>query len=87
MLYNGINYRFGAVTGIQNANTTGKIAADVDASAVQNQLTIIGNNGSNQLTGTEFDDTLVGNGGNDVKRQLLQFNSIMLSGNFGSCVK
>ena len=45
---------------------TGKVAADVNATEVGNALTIIGNNGSNVLTGTAYDDILIGNGGNDV---------------------
>ncbi len=48
------------------AVTSGKIAADVDASAVTNGLTIIGNAGANELIGTAFDDTLIGNGGKDM---------------------
>lgn len=48
------------------AVTSGKIAADIDASAVKNGLTLIGNAGVNTMTGTAFDDTLIGNGGKDV---------------------
>ena len=45
--------------------TTGTAAVNINAVAVGNSLTIIGNNGANVLTGTAFVDTLTGNGGND----------------------
>ena len=47
------------------AVTTGKIALNVDASAVENGLSILGNSGANIITGTAFNDTLTGGGGND----------------------
>ena len=47
------------------AVTTGTLALNVDAADITNALTIIGNNGSNSLTGTAFNDTLIGNLGND----------------------
>ena len=54
-------------TGIAaSANTAGAAAVNVNASAVANGLTIIGNNGANTLIGTAFDDTLHGNYGNDI---------------------
>jgi Ca2+-binding RTX toxin-like protein len=40
-------------------------ALNVNAAAVTNALTIMGNNGANVLTGTAQADTLIGNGGND----------------------
>ena len=48
--------------------TTGLAAINVNAAAVANGLTIVGNNGANQLTGTGQADTLIGNGGNDTLR-------------------
>jgi trimeric autotransporter adhesin len=45
--------------------TTGVAAINVNAAAVANSLTLIGNNGANQLTGTSQADSLVGNAGND----------------------
>ena len=45
--------------------TTGTTSLNVDASAVDNALEIVGNAGANRLTGTENDDTLLGNGGSD----------------------
>jgi trimeric autotransporter adhesin len=47
---------------------TGLAAINVNAAAVANGLTIIGNNGANVLTGTSEADTLTGNGGNDTLR-------------------
>jgi Ca2+-binding RTX toxin-like protein len=47
---------------------TGIAAINVNAAAVANGLTIIGNNGANVLTGTSQADTLTGNGGNDTLR-------------------
>lgn len=44
---------------------TGRAAVNVNAGAVGNALTLIGNNGANRLIGTAFNDTLTGNGGND----------------------
>ena len=46
--------------------TTGSTALSVNASAVLNGLTILGNNGINTITGTGFNDTLWGYLGNDV---------------------
>jgi Ca2+-binding RTX toxin-like protein len=48
--------------------TTGLAAINVNAAAVANGLTILGNNGANVLTGTSQVDTLTGNGGNDTLR-------------------
>ena len=48
--------------------TTGLAAINVNAAAVANGLTILGNNGANVLTGTSQADTLTGNGGNDTLR-------------------
>ena len=48
------------------AVSSGKMAADIDASEATNGLTLVGNAGQNELTGTDFNDTLIGNGGNDV---------------------
>ncbi len=48
-----------------NAVTTAKTAANINATAVTNGLTLIGNNGANILTGTAFNDTFSGNNGND----------------------
>ena len=45
--------------------TAGLAAINVNATAVANGLTIIGNNGANVLTGTSQADTFNGNGGND----------------------
>ena len=44
---------------------TGIAAINVNAAAVANGLTIIGNAGNNVLTGTSQADTLIGNAGND----------------------
>ena len=44
---------------------TGIAAINVNAAAVANGLTILGNNGANVLTGTSQADTLIGNGDND----------------------
>ncbi len=48
------------------AVSSGKVAADIDASEVKNGLTIVGNTGENTLIGAGFNDTLIGNGGKDV---------------------
>jgi Ca2+-binding RTX toxin-like protein len=45
--------------------TTGLAALNVNAAAVTNGLTLVGNNGANVLTGTGQADTINGNGGND----------------------
>ena len=50
----------------KDAISSGKVAANIDASEVLNQLTITGNAGANELIGTAFDDFLIGNGGKDV---------------------
>ncbi|NMG28901.1 calcium-binding protein [Aromatoleum evansii] len=47
------------------ANTSGTTALNVDASAVLNGLTLIGNAGANTLTGTAYNDTLDGGAGAD----------------------
>lgn len=44
---------------------SGTTALNINASAVLNGLTIVGNAGSNSLTGTGFTDILDGNAGND----------------------
>ena len=44
---------------------TGIAAINVNAAAVANGLTILGNDGANVLTGTAQADTLIGNDGND----------------------
>jgi len=49
-------------------STAGTAAINVNAAAVANGLTLIGNNGANVLTGTSQADTLTGNGGNDKLR-------------------
>jgi Ca2+-binding RTX toxin-like protein len=46
--------------------TTGIAAINVNAAAIANALTLIGNNGANSFTGTAFDDSFIGNGGNDI---------------------
>lgn len=48
------------------ADTTGIGTIDVNASLAVNALTMIGNNGSNRLTGTAFADWIQGNGGPDL---------------------
>ncbi len=50
----------------KEAITSGKIAADIDASAVQSGLTLVGNAGVNTLIGTGFNDTFIGNRGADI---------------------
>lgn len=47
-------------------DTSGIGTIDVNASSAVNALTIIGNNGSNRLTGTAFADWIQGNGGPDL---------------------
>lgn len=47
------------------ATTTGTTTLYVNASAVAEALTLIGNNGTNQLAGTAYGDLIQGNGGND----------------------
>jgi Ca2+-binding RTX toxin-like protein len=49
-----------------SAITSGTIALNVNASALQNAVTMIGNEARNRLTGTDFGDTLEGLGGNDL---------------------
>ena len=45
---------------------TGLATINVNAAAVtSNGMTLVGNNGANQITGTAFADTLTGNVGND----------------------
>lgn len=53
-------------TGVRSAaGRTGQIALNVDAGAMTNGVTIMGNWGANILTGTAFSDTIEGNLGND----------------------
>jgi Ca2+-binding RTX toxin-like protein len=53
-------------TGVSaSANTSGKQVLSIDASAVLNGLTILGNAGANLLTGTALDDSIIGGNGND----------------------
>ncbi|SIQ15563.1 Ca2+-binding protein, RTX toxin-related, partial [Aromatoleum tolulyticum] len=47
------------------ANTSGTTALNVDASAVLNGLTLVGNAGANTLTGTAYNDMLDGGAGAD----------------------
>ncbi|MCC4117760.1 calcium-binding protein [Aromatoleum toluclasticum] len=47
------------------ANTSGTTALNVDASALLNGLTLVGNAGANTLTGTAYNDTLDGGAGAD----------------------
>ena len=49
-------------------DSTGKAAININAAAVTNGLTIIGNDGANVLTGTSQNDTFIGNKGNDTLR-------------------
>ena len=49
----------------QSAVTTGTGAINVNSTAVLNGLTIVGNNGANNITGTAFSDTITANSGND----------------------
>jgi Ca2+-binding RTX toxin-like protein len=49
-----------------SADSTGTKALSVDASAVLNGLTLIGNAGANALTGTNYNDSIVGGAGKDV---------------------
>jgi len=66
---------FAAETGIERivigtgtgatASTTGLLNHNVDASALLNAVTIIGNSGANTLKGTGFDDALSGGNGID----------------------
>jgi uncharacterized delta-60 repeat protein len=48
-----------------SADTSASTALNVNASAVGNALTLIGNSGANKLTGTAFNDTIDGGGGVD----------------------
>ena len=48
------------------ADTSGIGVIDISASSAANALTMIGNNGSNRLTGTPFADWIQGNGGPDL---------------------
>jgi len=54
------------VIGTAAGVTTGTAALNVDASALTTAISITGNAGANVLTGTAYDDTLLGGGGNDV---------------------
>ena len=53
-------------TGSSVADGSGTVALNVNASAVLNGMTIVGNAGANTLIGTAFDDLLVGGLGNDI---------------------
>jgi Ca2+-binding RTX toxin-like protein len=50
---------------LSTAITSGKAALNVDASAVLNSLTIVGNDGANSIKGTSQADTISGGAGND----------------------
>jgi len=50
---------------LSTAITSGKAALNVDASAVLNSLTIVGNDGANSIKGTSLADTISGGAGND----------------------
>lgn len=53
-------------TGINSsAITTGTLALNINASAMLNPITMIGNSGTNSLTGTAYDDVINGGAGND----------------------
>jgi Ca2+-binding RTX toxin-like protein len=47
-------------------DTSSTAALSINAADAPNRLTIIGNNGPNSLTGTAFNDLLIGNRGNDI---------------------
>lgn len=49
----------------ETAITSGTSAIKIDAAAIGNSLTIVGNDGANTLIGTAFADILEGNNGND----------------------
>ena len=49
-----------------SADTTGTKALNVNAAAVLNGLTLIGNAGANALSGTDYNDSIVGGAGKDV---------------------
>jgi serralysin len=48
-----------------SAVTTATTALNIDASAVLNALSITGNDGANTITGTAFNDVIIGSGGID----------------------
>ncbi|HEY8117621.1 MAG TPA: hypothetical protein VIE91_00130 [Methylophilaceae bacterium] len=48
-----------------NAVITGTAAINIDASAILNSVSIVGNAGNNSLTGGASSDTLIGNAGDD----------------------
>ena len=50
---------------LSTAITSGKAALNVDAGAVLNSLTIVGNDGANSIKGTSQADTISGGAGND----------------------
>jgi len=57
---------FAGDTGIEVVQAgSGSMSLHINASAVQNGLTLIGNAGNNFLTGTAFDDVLIGGAGSD----------------------
>ena len=55
----------GTGSAIGEAVTTATTALNVNASNGANALSITGNNGSNTISGSTFDDMILGNGGND----------------------
>ncbi|MCW1382529.1 choice-of-anchor L domain-containing protein [Novosphingobium sp. KCTC 2891] len=58
---------FAGDTGLEVASVAaGTVALSINASLVQNGLSLIGNAGANTLTGTAFADVLMGGAGNDV---------------------
>lgn len=64
-----------------NANTSAKIALDVDASKVAQSLRIKGNNGNNKLTGGSGDDKFISSFGNDTIKGGAGNNSVDYSAN------
>lgn len=49
----------------QAANSSGTLALNINAAALKNGLTLIGNAGANKLVGSAYTDTLIGGLGND----------------------
>ncbi|HMU63092.1 MAG TPA: S8 family serine peptidase [Nitrosomonas sp.] len=62
----GIEKMVIGVGSADTAITTGIAAIKIDAAAIGNSLTIVGNNGANTLIGTAFADVFDGNNGNDI---------------------